>query len=396
MDELGYRLEPMSRNLVGPITRGFSDYVDACDADDNDAAPRAAEELLRARRAEEVQLALEEEPAEHDRAEELESPPAGPTSRETTDEVDQDWARDIYAISANETFPTVFDPEHPTVRAVEGLLDALTRPYIRSGLPIYLDTYDHALVLCGRAEVGDRTVHFVHDDQTGPYLATESLPSISKDALAYQSGVPIELGSTHQNAHPPIDRVIELLKQGDWDKLTGGDSKYAVWNVVIPTPSRVLLPAGAAIEEARRRISPVLAVARQVQDLPGPVAESLAESTEVAAVMMMGIDYKRLRRQVCRARGDEQGVLAYSAVQLPEWVVVVEGALDPGSKKSEVTWECVFDASSSEAAPRVLFARVINLVVTVFPRKTDVIESARIAVGTFPRLKAPRVVGKVR
>ena len=72
-------------------------------------------------------------------------------------------------------------------RLVELILDQLIAPYVRSLCPVYAQTVDHALLICGRSETDEGIVHFVHDDQIGPYLAAPSLLAMSRAELVAAS-----------------------------------------------------------------------------------------------------------------------------------------------------------------------------------------------------------------
>jgi len=297
----------------------------------------------------------------------------------------------------------VVDPEHPTIRALHGLLDYLVTPYVRSGWPVYCGTSEHALVLCGRAIVGSRPVHFVHDDQCGPYLLTDSLPTVSRDGLRYQSGFPVDMASTEQVASPPIDRVLEHI--GAADGLAGlrnEDMTHAVLSLVLAVPARVLLPAGSANRHARVDAGLLQRRAMQlssVDHLTKTERENLQAPLRTSVSIVMGIDYKKSRRAWAQSHDDREAVAAFSSVQLSEWVIVVEGlslateGMPPNH--GEALWEFVYDASSSELAPRLQLARFLGTVATIFPRDQNAVEVTNIRTRAFPQLSIPARIGKV-
>jgi hypothetical protein len=106
---------------------------------------------------------------------------------------------------------------------------------------------------------------------------------------------------------------------------------------------------------------------------------------KTCATLLMGIDYKKFRRNSAETLNDEPGVIAYSSIQLAEWVIVIEG-LD---KEDTAIWEVVYDASSNAARPRVHLARFGRTAVAVYPLNLAVGESIELNRGHYPRLQAP-------
>jgi hypothetical protein len=157
----------------------------------------------------------------------------------------------------------------------------------------------------------------------------------------------------------PRDRVPEIVRSSRAGKYANDDR--AVATLLIPCPPRALLAPTDALEHADRymqEISRVAAVARR-----GSRAADGAQAT-----LCPGLNYKRDRRAQAEASADERGRDAFSAVQLAEWVVVVEGDLSVDAA-GEITcrWELVFDASSGGLAPRIQLVRLGRNLVAEYP-----------------------------
>lgn len=301
-------------------------------------------------------------------------------------------------------------PSDDRIRALEVVLDELLAGYIQSRMPIYMSTKTHALVLCGRTPGEDGTRLFVHDDQNGPYLAVDGLSFITSKSLSDQSGRLLlpesdaeamnsaprkrrkaedeqatedeESGSIFE-PHPPKDR---LLTWGDRPLGPGGaECDQAVGAIVIPTPARAMH-------------SPWLATAHAVlweQNIKWIKGVPVPKTDHVRYVVTMGIDYKSKRREECVKLGDTNGTQTFSALHLPEWVVVVEGISD-----NKVIWENVYDASSG-VLPRLMFARVLRLGLVApigirTPGSSDLdVQLVGVNQITFSPLSIPPKVGKV-
>lgn len=292
------------------------------------------------------------------------------------------------------------DPQHPTLLLLNGLLDHLLRPYIRSGWPVYLGTRDHALVLCGRSEVAGEAVHFVHDDQNGPYLLASSLPTLSREGLRFQSGLPVEIGGSASEAYPPSDRILEAWPDGDAGvaRLRAAEMHHAIHALVVTTPARVLLPARAARKRAAAVSKTFSPTPKQLEGTDLSEDERLLAdpAVEILVTVMTGTDYKRQRRRHCLsgAPARPEGLTAFSAVQLAEWVVVVEGVHGPAANR-QALWDIVFDASSSEQSPRLQLVRMLGTLITTFPRNAGQVEVTDMGSGAFPLLTVPPQVAKV-
>ena len=268
--------------------------------------------------------------------------------------------------------------------AVHLFLDYVIRPYLRSGWPVYCGAGSHALVICGRSGPDDRPVHFVHDDQNGPYLAIECLPAASRRSLRWQSGGP----DAEDLFGPDPDRVRRLVEgRTSPSPDDGDDADLAVDSLVFAIPARVLLQPLAATARA-------VALHEALRDpaqLGSGDEELVAGRVSMRVSILMGIDYKRARRQHSDDAGDQDAVAAFSALHLSEWVVVVEGA-DIGT--GEALWELVFDASSHNAHPRLQAARILQTLIALYPKGHGNVETATIGIGRFPALDIPLRVAK--
>jgi hypothetical protein len=284
------------------------------------------------------------------------------------------------------------DPRALEVLAMQALLDYIVRPYIISGFPVYARVQDHALVICGRAQRGNAGIYFAHDDQNGPYLLADPFPTLSRDSLKFQSGHPISVGSSRWLDLPALDRTGLHLNDGL--EIQGTDAPRPVLSLILATPPRVLLPASLANRRALETMDQLQSNDVLIDSLGCPEPRtSFVNASNTRVSILMGIDYKIRRRDEAAGKLDDRAVEAYSALQLAEWVVVVEGTtlLDDQS----VVWECVFDASSSEAAdPRLQMSRVLSTMVTVFPG-TGSSEASEIGTNYFRHVSIPLRVAKV-
>jgi hypothetical protein len=297
---------------------------------------------------------------------------------------------DLYTYLNGRTPKEDDDEEHydalkrRTNALLDELLDYLAAPYIRSGWPIYAGTSDHALVICGRRVDDSGTSYFVHDDQTGPYLAAASLVELSREGLECQAG--IEEPETEDAGDLPAPRIddgldcLTRMRAGEFD-----DIDRAIYSIVIPCPPRVLLPASEAHSHALELVGQF---AGEV-DLQNSGSALLdAHGTRVS--LLMGIDYKQRRREYARKHKDPAGGRVFASVQLAEWVLLVEGTTDGGM----VLWEVVYDASSGGGQPRMQLVRMLERVIAVYPKFGDFAESSTIATTSFPPCPIPSRVAK--
>jgi hypothetical protein len=262
------------------------------------------------------------------------------------------------------------------------LLDYFLRDWIDSGLPVYAALPEHALVVCGRSR-GDRPTYYVHDDQNGPYLELLDLCHVDLPALVEQSGRFTDASAGTSEDVPPRDRLSTPSGQGTWNPTESAPQTAKLVSVLITaTPHRLLLAPSAARRRAVEIVGPLP---------PGLARDRLAKAgeVEIVATMLMGIDYKRQRRARAADQSAEQALTAFSAVQLAEWVTVVEGIGPTGDS----LWELVFDASSSNDTPLLQLARVLDTLLLTNPLENE-IEHASVGDFTCGRVRAPVRVGK--
>lgn len=288
-----------------------------------------------------------------------------------------------YVDESDETVPAI-NPNNPSVEAIHQLVDYLIRPYIRSGWPIYAGTSTHAFVICGRSWLNGRPVHFIHDDQNGPYLLASSLPAVSRSSLKYQSAYK---GTDSREIAPEHD-IVEAITNGEPSRST--DARRAIEALVTAVPPRVLLSPSAANRSARVDLSAIRTPDLE-QLLSPPEQEALSGILNTKVSIVMGIDYKVQRRNSALGRGDQVGVLAFSSLQLAEWVIVVESIDSDGTCFAEL----VYDASSSDEEPRIQFSRIFSAAVAVSPLNESHPESAILESSRYPALDIPERVGKV-
>lgn len=268
----------------------------------------------------------------------------------------------------------------------DALLCAILEPYIRSGLPVYCDTGNHAIIFCGFAGNFRERIFYVHDDQFGPYLATNSLISASRDNFqwqAYSAEEDIEFDA--EASAPKCDRAILPRATQQWP-----DRDRSVGALVIPSPARLLLSPSGAVAHAGRAIANAY---RDWDELSSQDARN-PSITGISAKIMMGIDYKSQRRQQAASMVpvDEAAITAFSTIHLSEWVIVVEVCLSPSD---DVEWEFVYDGTSSDADPVLQFCRIGPHAAACHPRTQPNVEAARFSGGQFAQSVVPDVVGKI-
>jgi hypothetical protein len=282
-----------------------------------------------------------------------------------------------------DTIPAV-NPSHPSVDAFHRLIDYLIRPHIRSGWPIYAGTSTHAFAICGRSTFDGGPVHFLHDDQNGPYLLAESLPAVSRTSLRYQSTYP---GFENRRRAPERDVVVEILN-GEPSKAE--DARRAIEALVTAMPPRVLLSPSAANRAAITTIRGA-GTGAQLETLPYSERITLSATPNTKVSIVMGIDYKVRRRAYTLDQGDKDGVRIFSSLPLAEWVIVVE-VFD---EERACFAEFVYDASSSDDEPRAQFSRIFRAATGVSPLDGSHPESSILNTSHFPALGIPERIGKV-
>ena len=291
-----------------------------------------------------------------------------------------DFASDLYNIALNEDHEELIEI---STEIQDLLIDYLTAPFIRSRWPIYCDTRDHALVLCGRAaDATGRPVFFFHDDQFGPYLASRYAFAASKGDFQYQAFILEADGSKRVRTEgaPAEDRSWSIMAK----KVSLDDDQRGVQSLVIPCPTRLLLDPVGAEDSARRLVS----------------RASVESVGDVRVTLLMGTDFKDLRRREVEnalegaglaLRGTAAGAL-YSAMHLAEWVVLVEGVHADGS----VLWEVAFDGSSGSSNPLIQYARYDDSVVLHPPGSAAKAQTVTLEDIRFKPIRVPSRLGKGR
>lgn len=272
----------------------------------------------------------------------------------------------------------------PPVDACHRLIDYLIRPYIRSGWPIYAGTRTHAFAICGRSWVDGSPVHFLHDDQNGPYLLARSLPALSRNSLRKQSSYP---GAKDRDHAPEKDLVAKMVREAPG---AYGDAQRAIESLVTAVPPRVLLAPSAANRMAQRTLA-AARTAEHLSVLNEKDRMALERRSGTRVTIIMGIDYKVIRRKSALARSDNVGIQVYSSLQLAEWIVLVEALDVDGGCFAEF----VYDASSSDDDPRLQFARMFTSAVSIWPLAEMSTESAVLEYDRYPVVNLPDRVGKV-
>lgn len=270
-----------------------------------------------------------------------------------------------------------------SAQLVDTLMFHMFEPYLRSNTPIYAGTKDHAVVLCGLSERDGRQVFFVHDDQYGPYLASNTLMSASRDQLIYQGydtlAYPDIKGAGEGDDVFPADRTRREVETGGTSSWVENDVDRAVHAFVIGGPTRLMLTPADAEGECLKL-------------LPEAASEAAARhpTRPFRSTIVMGIDYKHARCGQLNDAGDDAGAAFYASLHLAEWVIVVEDNMSgPGTSE----WEVVFDGSSSNQSPIVQFARFADELVASLPGNHGTFIGT-VQSGTLPLLNPPDKVGK--
>jgi hypothetical protein len=252
----------------------------------------------------------------------------------------------------------------------DSLLEHLVRPYIESKWPIYCETEDHALLLCGLSREKDQIVFFFHDDQYGPYLASRYAFMASRGDFQYQAQIIDKDGVLlKESAVPERDLAPDIIG----GSVERPDNMRGLHALLVPTPTRLLLAPSAAEEQALRLA----------------LKSNLPNVDHRRVVTMMGTDYKDGRLQSCGV-GVSPGRVFFASLQLSEWVVVVEGL-----QAKEVVWEFVFDGSSGSEFPVLQLARC-GKYFAYTPAGNALAQTGEIDRDRFDRIPVPSRIGKGR
>lgn len=284
---------------------------------------------------------------------------------------------------------TVQRPHHnvDAVRAVERVLAYVIQAHVESGWPVYAGMENHAVTVCGRAHIGSHQLHLIHDDQHGPYMLAPSLTFLSRDCLRHQSGRYLDCSQSELAPVPPSDVVLadpEAVLRID------AEPDLAVHALVVALPPRLLLQPTSARRRALGNIGRLLDVPefRSAVDNDRLVEMSRA-ATRVT--LLMGIDYKTIRRRYASRERDVDAVEFFSVLHLAEWVIVVEGLSEDGRTS---LWEFVFDGSSSQDDPRLQMGRVFDVVLGANPKGGTPSGPLQLHIDRLPVIERPQTFKK--
>jgi hypothetical protein len=264
-------------------------------------------------------------------------------------------------------------------RLIDHTVASLVEPFLRSKLPIYCVTDQHALVLCGISHDEHGPIFFFHDDQFGPYLGTRTAIAASRSEFQRQSYSRDEdflqfskFNHIEDRAHP---RSLPLRNTDHSE-----DKVRAVRSIIVPRPPRLLLTPNGAMVAARRVYS------EAAENMAGfkPIDELVLRSS-----IRMGIDYKAMRRR--QSVNHSAAVRVFSTVHLAEWIVLIE-CIDTDGR---VTWELAFDGTSGDENPLMQLVRVGNHVRVVHPKSFPQMETCEIEVSSYPYEEPKIGVAKV-
>lgn len=265
------------------------------------------------------------------------------------------------------------------------IVDLFVQPMIRSRMPIFAGTVDHAMVLVGRKKTPAGVFYFVHDDQNGPYLAIDGMHRVSRSTLAEQSGDEREPdGST------PNDKILAFGPERFSEKDEAFQDRSIQFLSLI-RPVSVHLSPLTALDEARVWQEEFSAAMDQIDSWSSGADADVRPRVRVVSSLVMGIDFKNQRRSAVASTSASDSKL-YASLHLSEWVYLMEGVDEAGC-----IWELVFDASTG-GAPRLQYARA-GRVALVPPLNVSISgsepASLLLEVDRLPRMHVPSRVGKV-
>ena len=264
------------------------------------------------------------------------------------------------------------DGEDEVMREVERLqteiFDLITRPFLRSRWPIYCQTRDHAIVLCGRSDSDTGVIHFYHDDQYGPYLASRDGIAVSKDSFAHQSYV-----TRDPHPHAPKEDGARGVIAGSEVPFT--DRGREIHQILVPQPARSLLDPSAALNYTLWLVEEAL--------------DGSPIRWTYSTVVVMGLDYKNDRLRQVGAR-DSRAADFFASCSLAEWVVLVEAKDASGA----VVWECVYDGTSGSNYPEIQLLRFGRDLLQFEYGERGLVLRERFRNANFESIRVPARVGK--
>ncbi len=235
--------------------------------------------------------------------------------------------------------PTSPPPPIPDPTRDPGLWDSRIIPtvcrHLNGGNPVLVGTKDHAFILCGWWREGRQVRLLRHDDQQGPYLPV-------RDPLA------------DSLVHPE----------------TGLTRDYGPWVTLhVPMPSKAwLLPESAERQGGAFLLAASTPYVAKVNAVQG---SDLVDLKTLVTAGRLGFRTYVLASSTYKADLGRRGWSAPALdtvrlARMPRYVVVVE-AIDRSLRNAGspcVVAEVVFDATSADALPEIVAARVHGVVTT--------------------------------
>lgn len=266
-----------------------------------------------------------------------------------------------------------------TIQLIDQIFAVIVRPYLESGIPVYCDTGDHAIVLCGVSEGESGPIFYFHDDQFGPYLSSRSIILNSRTHFQRQA---FQSNLVYEDSAPDVDLSTAELSDHNYS-----DNQRSVRAIVIGAPRRLLLPPTSAMRVVEETMYDVGDTLKEYGD---SIAD-FGDDPNYRTSLLMGIDYKAIRRSAALKSRDHSGARVFASIHLSEWIVLVEGLSED---RESVHFEFVFDGTSSEGNPLLQFARFGREVRCVHPQTFPAVETGRIRSSTFEPVETPRVLRK--
>ena len=259
--------------------------------------------------------------------------------------------------------------------------------HIKSGFPIYCHTADHAMTLCGYSGRGLSRMYYFHDDQYGPYLASDSIVAASKDQFRIQSHSSRNSDSLASLNIPNVDYATPQ----NFRSSTGPPNRGVI-SMGLAGPPRLLLSPSAALRNAKDLIANAQsewASLLQVADRVDDNTQTTSISDNLRTSLVMGIDYKKDRLKSLMPTSKMSVYIA--SLHLAEWVVLVEMLTDD---YSESLGDFVYDGTSSTQHPLLQSAIHAGHAISRNPVEWPDVVELQTESTRFPALEVPQRVGK--
>lgn len=279
------------------------------------------------------------------------------------------------------------DLETLAVQLVDYTVFSEMEHHVRSGFPVYCHTVDHAMTLCGYSGQGIDRMYYFHDDQYGPYLASDSIVAATKSQFRIQAHSSRNLVSQGSTSTPDTDYAAPENYQ-----TSDGPANRGVIAIGLAGPARLLLTPSAALGSTKE----LLATAKSEWEELVELAQNFDDndgatlvSDKLRTSILMGIDYKRERlKNVSPA---STLALYIASMHLAEWVVVVEMMTDDDTQS---LGDFVYDGTSSSQHPLLQSVLVAGHAIGRNPVDWPDIVEFDSSVDRFPALEIPFRVGK--